>query len=418
MPAKLLDRHFARRMLPVAVVAGLVVAVVPPLAYRVVAWQKLRGQAAVYARHVAQELRVVAERQPYLWRYNAGKILQATAIHHGRRDVGAVQVTDCAGRALLPAAARPARGPAGRAPVVSRGRTVAFVDIHMAEGDERARLLGIAGAAAATGALLGLVIFLLPTRVVRRQARALGDIVDRLTAAEAALIATNAGLAARVAAGVREVRALSARVVGTQEEERRRIARDLHDSVGQSVTALRLELELARSPGETAARLDQAARQCEATLADLRRVVHDLRPPELASGALEDILRGYTERFEQRTGIAVSFRCPPGIAVGEPIATCLLRVLQEALTNVSRHARAHEVGVTLRLEDGSVVMEVADDGVGADLAAGHGGSGLAGIRERCALLGGAAVIDVRPGAGARVAVRLPRGEAPGTMEGS
>ena len=424
MPARALDRHFTRRMLPVAVFAALVVAAVPPLAYRVVAWQKLAARAEVYSRHVAEELRVLAERQPYLWRYNAGKILQATAIHRDQRDVGPITVVDCAGRSVLSAAmggpAGPRAsldagggtegdGPRGRSPVVVHGRTAAWVEVRMSTRDERPRLGGIAGAATATGLLVGLFIFVLPTRVVRRQARELGETLERLRSAEGALTSANLSLSERVAAGVREVHELSARVIGTQEEERRRIARDLHDSVGQSLTALRLELELAAGrPEETAARLSQAVRRCEETLRETRRVVHDLRPPELATAALREILRSYTERFEERTGITASFRCPAELELPEAVATCLLRVLQEALTNVSRHSGATEVGVTVALDAETVTMAISDNGVGADAAVAPEGAGLRGVRERCEFLGGAATIEMRPGAGTRVQVRLPR----------
>jgi signal transduction histidine kinase len=415
MPAQALDRHFTRRMVPVAALAALVVAAVPPLAYRVVAWQKLAARAEVYARHVAGELRALGERQPYLWRYNAGKILQATAIHRDQRDVGPVVVLDCAGRALLSADAggpTTAHGPQGRSPVVVHGRTAAWVEIRMSTRDEQPRLWGIAGASTATGLLVGLLIFVLPTRVVRRQARTLGETLDRLRSAEAALTAANQGLSARVAAGVREVHELSARVIGTQEEERRRIARDLHDSVGQSLTALRLELELAAGhPEETAARLAQAVRRCEETLKETRRVVHDLRPPELATAALREILRSYTERFEERTGITASFRCPAALELPEVVATCLLRVLQEALTNVSRHSGATEVGVTVALDAETVTMTISDNGVGADATAAPAGAGLRGMRERCEFLGGDATVELRAGAGARVEVRLPRSPA-------
>ena len=417
MPASVLGRHFALRMLPVAVGAGLVVAVVPPLAYRLVAWQRLTGQAAIYARHVARELRLVADRQPYLWRYNAGKILQATSIHEGQREVERVLVRDCAGRLIAPAdAAEPARPRrlAGRAPVTSHGQLVAWVEIVMSTRDERPRLARIARASTATGLLLGLVIFLLPTRVVRRQARLLGETLDRLREADASLTAANRDLAARVAAAVQEIRELSGHLLEIQERERSRIARDVHDVVGQSLTALGLELELARCrPDQGAEHLAKAAHLCDEALRELRHVVHDLRPPELTSGALAEILRSYTERFEERTGIAASFRCPPTLTLPEPIATCLLRVLQEALTNVSRHARAQEVGVTLAVQDGSVSMEVVDDGVGADAVPSPGGTGLRAMRERCAFLGGSATVEMRPGAGTRVSVTLPLGPGQG-----
>jgi signal transduction histidine kinase len=179
--------------------------------------------------------------------------------------------------------------------------------------------------------------------------------------------------------------------------------------VGQALTALQIDLELARSrPSEAARRLGECATVCEETLADLRRVVHDLRPPELDAGGLAEFLRAYTERFEIRTGIPVSFRTSGGDVESQEVATCLFRILQEALTNVSRHARAHEVGVSLAVRDGTVAMEVTDDGGGFDPAATPRGTGFRGMRERCDFLGGTLEVDSRPGGGTRLAIVLPR----------
>jgi signal transduction histidine kinase len=216
--------------------------------------------------------------------------------------------------------------------------------------------------------------------------------------------------AGRVVAEVREAHSLSERVVVTQEEERGRIARDLHDSVGQRLTALRLDLELARVRGDAPARLPDLAALCDEAVQDLRRVVHDLRPPELDCADLTETLRGYTERFEVRTGIATSFRCQGPVAAPEKVATCVLRVLQEALTNISRHAGAHEVAVVVKVTERSLTLEVADDGCGYDPSAPSSGTGLRGIRERCAFWGGAVEVESSPGAGTMLRVRLPLGE--------
>jgi signal transduction histidine kinase len=377
VPIATLERDFSRRMLPVAALAALVLAAVPPVAYRLVAWQKLEGQARVYASSIGVGVRRAAERDPYLWRYNLPKVLQATAGHRGQQDIGEVRVTDCAGTTLfaperLAVGTGDAGGPVGRAPVALRGRTVAWVEVSSDPQHERATLARIAAASGVLGVTVGLVVFLLPVRVVRRRAREIAEAVGRI-----------------------------------QEEERSRIGRDLHDSVGQALTALQIDLELARNrPAEAADRLRECATACEETLKDLRRVVHDLRPPELAAGELAEFLRAYTERFEVRTGIAVSFRASGGEVASGEVATCLFRILQEALTNVSRHARASEVGIVLAVSDGTVTMEVSDDGAGFDPAAGHG-SGLRGMRERCDFLGGTLAVHSRPGEGTRVSVTLP-----------
>lgn len=378
MPIATLERDFSRRMLPVAAFAAVVLAIVPPLAYRLVAWQRLEAQARVYATGIGVGIRRAVERDPWLWRYNLPKVLQATAGHRAQPDIGQVRVTDCGGTTLFAPdrldIGTGAAGPAGWANVALGGRTVAWVEVRTDPSHERATLARIAAGSAALGLAVGLLVFLIPVRVVRRRAREIAEAVGRI-----------------------------------QEAERSRMGRDLHDSVGQGLTALQIDLELARSrPDEAARRLGECATVCEETLADLRRVVHDLRPPEIEAGGLAEFLRAYTERFEVRTGIPVSFRTSGGDVASQEVATCLFRILQEALTNVSRHAAAHEVGVALAVADGSVTMEITDDGRGFDPAAASRGMGLRGMRERCDFLGGTFEVRSRPGGGTRIAIVLPR----------
>lgn len=410
MPARTLPRHFARRMLPLAALAAITVAAVPPISYDLIAMAKLRDQGRLYAGSIAAALGVAAERQPSLWRYNVAKVIQATAPHRKLKDIARVRITDCAGTTLfapehLAVGTGTGGGPAGWAAINRGGQAVAFVQVQMDPTDERQRLARIAAASCLIGLLLGLLLFLFPTRVVRRQAQALSETLEQLQLAEARLTQANRELSARVDAAVADVRSLSERVVGVQENERRRIARDLHDGVGQSLTALRIELELAQKSGETA-RLAEAARTCEEALSELRRVVRDLRPLELESGSLREALHALTERFELRTGVATSLRMS-GEVRSEDTALCVLRILQEALTNVAKHAGAHEVGVTLAAAGGEVRLEVVDDGAGFDPAARSDGAGLPGVRERCAFLGGTVSIESAPGRGTTLRVRLP-----------
>jgi two-component system sensor histidine kinase UhpB len=208
-------------------------------------------------------------------------------------------------------------------------------------------------------------------------------------------------------------RALLERALRVQEEERRNIARELHDEVGQSLTALKLMLD-ARPVPDTAARR-RAMRQDAAGIVDdlLRRIRNlslDLRPPMLDDLGLMVALTWHLDRYRERTGIrvrlaaeGVSGRCPLDVE------TTAFRVVQEALTNVARHAGASEASVEVRAEPTGVVVSVADDGRGFDsvtvLATAIGG--LAGLRERVVLLGGNVRIASSPGAGTRVEARIP-----------
>jgi len=381
MPGENLDRRFARRLLPLALLIGVAVAVAPALTFRWVAAHLLREQAAIYAGQVAAGLQRAAEQQPYLWRYNAAKVLWAAGVHRGQEDIGSVAVLDCAGRALFgpPAIALGTGrvdGPAGQAPVVRGNHVVAHVRVQM--DPTRLRRVGgwVTVGAGLFGLLLGLAIYLYPTRVVRRQARRLADTQG---------------------------------VVGVQETERLRIARDLHDGVGQTVTALQVELELARrEPDDAAGHLAQATRLADQVLDETRAAVFALRPPQLDDQSLDQALRACAEDFEVRTGTPTAVRVEGAIgAVPEDTAAALLRILQEALTNASRHAAAREVAVVLRRQAGALTLLVSDDGQGFDPGQQQAGAGLRGIRERAAALGGAARIDSVAGQGTRLEVRLP-----------
>ncbi len=382
MTAPAPGRAFARRMAPAAVLVGVLVALAPPAVYTAVGVRLAADQARVYASHLAASLRPVVLRQPRLWRYNAGKVVAATAPHRDHPDIASVRITDCRGETLF----TPARlavgtgapgGPAVRAAVRGHGGTVAWVEVRLDPGPHRRTRNLLALASGLLGLLLGGLVYLYPTRVVRRQAVRLEE---------------------------------GRSVVRIQEEERRRIARDLHDGLGQSLTALKLGLEAARAhPAEVSGRLEEAGHTCDETLEELRRVVHDLRPPGLEAGDVTEVLRALTERFELRTGIRVSLSARLAVRPSEELAVALLRVAQEALANVGKHARASEVGVVLEGTARTVELEVHDDGGGFDPEADNGGSGLPGIRERVAFLGGSVAVHSEPGGGARLTVRLPLG---------
>ena len=405
--------YFARRMLPVSIVVGMVVALSPPLLYWRVAGEQLRTQAREEAAAIARAVDGVALKQPFFWRYNLYKLVGATAGHRSAAPLGEVRITDCAGGTLLSGTelglgSGRTGGPAEWAPVAPRGRVIAWAEVTMDPAGLHAAVTRIAVTSTTVGSGLALLLFLFPTRVVRRQAGILGETLERLAAAEKGLVDANQDLRRRVDEAVREVRALSERVLSIQEEERGRMARDLHDSVGQLLTGLQIELGLIeRRPDEAAQRAGDALDLCERTLVELRRVVRDLRPIELESGGLTEALRACAERFEVRTGVVTAFRHEGGEVRGDALSTCLLRVLQEALTNVTKHADALEVAVVFKVEPSRVALEVRDDGKGFDPGAPGAGAGLRSIRERVRFEGGTASVESAPGRGTRVVVELP-----------
>jgi two-component system, NarL family, sensor histidine kinase UhpB len=211
----------------------------------------------------------------------------------------------------------------------------------------------------------------------------------------------------------RDLRELSASVVEAREEERRRIARELHDELGQRLTALKIDLATlaaqARLP-DSDPRVGGMQAMLDDTLASVRRIASDLRPLMLDDLGLIAAIEWLARDASRRMGIAVHTRLPlEEPAVAQRVATALYRMVQEALTNVARHAQAQSVDVALQAHDGDLVLTVADDGVGLpEQALQRAGSfGLMGLRERAHLLGGQIDIQRRPQGGTTLTVRLP-----------
>jgi PAS domain S-box-containing protein len=209
------------------------------------------------------------------------------------------------------------------------------------------------------------------------------------------------------------------RLVTAQEDERRRVSRELHDSFGQLLTGLTLAVRAARDAGPlpppAAAALDQVGRLAD----DLARTAHDLavrlRPTALDDIGLSAALGQLVAEWSARTGVAADFDAAGlGAARLTPDAeSAVYRIVQEALTNVARHARASRVSVAVGQSDGQVAVAVEDDGAGFDPAGGAGGRlGLAGMRERAALAGGALEVESAPGSGTTVLARIPLSRPP------
>lgn len=206
--------------------------------------------------------------------------------------------------------------------------------------------------------------------------------------------------------------AYSRRVVGAQESERRRIAHELHDEIGQALTGLKLTLEdHERLP--PAAVTARVARARELT-ADLLRRVHDLsldlRPAMLDDLGLEPALVWLVERYTTQTSVEVDLTCAGLEARLDPqVETAAYRIIQEALTNVARHAGVKRAAVDCSVSEGSLRVEVADHGLGFDLEAIPIGasSGLVGMEERVRSAGGKLWLRAAPGRGATVVAQLP-----------
>ncbi|MGZ6123362.1 MAG: MHYT domain-containing protein [Myxococcales bacterium] len=205
----------------------------------------------------------------------------------------------------------------------------------------------------------------------------------------------------------------SHRLIAAQEAERQRVARELHDEIGQSLTAIRLDLDAmkhaARDP-LLATRLSESIKMVDHALEEVRELSLDLRPPLLDEVGLVAALRSFVDREARRAGLnAVVLAEPQDIRLHPELETACFRIAQEALTNVVRHAGARNVRLELARTDKELHLRIVDDGKGFDVEAKGrpGGLGLLGMRERALIAGGAIQIRSDPGRGTEVHVRFP-----------
>lgn len=223
---------------------------------------------------------------------------------------------------------------------------------------------------------------------------------------------------AAMRASAAELRSLSRRLVEVQETERRHLARELHDEVGQTLTGLDIMLEmLARAQPDAALPTLETARRYVRDLSQLvRRLSLDLRPSMLDDLGLLPSLLWLYDRFSGQTGVQVRFHHDGVDRRFAPVVeTAAYRIVQEALTNVARHARTAAVDVQLIADERTLQLQIEDAGVGFEPAlatSGRASSGLAGMRERATLLGGQILVESAPGRGTLILVELPLAEEP------
>lgn len=400
-----LTRWFRRRMLPLVAFVGVVVFVAAPLAYflnkRHELWQEARAEAT----RAALVLHAEIDQRPQLWRYNAPKLLERLAAE-GLLGGRLLEIRTSDGEAVpLESVATPRRPIWGRADVLIGGARAASVWVALDAAPLVSATAGLASAFAGLALLLCAILYLMPMRAIATAQRRIQALLGELA-------------------------------LTLQEEDRRRIARDLHDGAGQALTAARLRLlALARGaraqnvdpgekktgdPGEKetgAPKSEKNGGKGEAALADIsqlldeaieevRRSVYTLAPPALGELGLGGALQRHCEAFAGATGLSVLCEIEDLPPLRPGVETACYRIVQEALTNTARHANARRAWVQLRVETGTLCLSVYDDGE-APATAPHEGIGLLGIRERARLLGGHADITIAPDHGLRIEVRLP-----------
>jgi len=223
----------------------------------------------------------------------------------------------------------------------------------------------------------------------------------------------------KLKATTEQLRALSASVQSAREEESKRIAREIHDELGGALTSWRWDLEEIRDemsmtldPSQVATvrnKIEGMIKLTETTLDTVRRLASELRPAALELGLVQG-LEWQALQFENRTGIPVQLECAvEKIDLDNGQATAVFRILQEALTNIQRHAQATQVTITCREESGQFVLAIKDNGrgFGETEKSARESLGLLGMRERAHLTGGEINIESAEGEGTKITVQVP-----------
>jgi PAS domain S-box-containing protein len=301
--------------------------------------------------------------------------------------------------------------------------TSAEIGLSFYHGEHRAAIERAVREAVESGKPYDLELELISAKGVRKWVRTIGhprvehgrvvrvsgsfqDITDRKQA-EAAL-----------RENARQLETLSRRLLAAQESERRRVAHELHDEIGQLLTVVKLDLQtVLRQPGTAALApaLKEGMESIDRVVARVRDLSLDLRPSMLDDLGLVPALRWYVQRQTQRLGpeVKVTLTLPPALPrLPSETETACFRIAQEALTNVARHAGAQRIEVTLDARNRHIALSIHDDGRGFDTDAARrqthgGGFGLLGMRERAELAGGRLTIDSSPGRGTTVRAHFP-----------
>jgi signal transduction histidine kinase len=431
-----LERHLAARLGPLAFFLFVVVAISAPLVYLVRGIQTIRTRAQSTAKLVAESIQEEAQQRPVLWRYDAPKLLRNVSLPTENQSIIVrIDLTDEQGR-VIDLGQQPPPSEADREllwhhePIsVDRGLAQVWVGVTTQEVERQGSLIFLGFAvlgAALAGVMYGLPLkaLVVAQRRIDVSQRALEDLNINL---EATVVERSSQLRAaldEVRDKEQRLRELSGRAVAMQEAERRALSRELHDSAGQALTAIRINLQLLSQLAGNDGAKSMATRTvglADSTLEEIRRVVDRLAPAVLDDLGLRGAIERHCDDFSERTGVEIDYLFEdldkPGLDTG--VETAAYRIVQESLTNVTRHAKAERVDIHVyRSDAGSaddrVVLDIRDDGVGFDLevARAKGRRGLEGMRERVELLGGTIELSSAPGAGVQIHVELPVAVSP------
>jgi signal transduction histidine kinase len=429
-----LRSYFIPRVLPLLLTFVFLFSISAPAAFSFIKMKELRERGENLSLQVSNFLRREAYANPVLWKYDTSKLLGHIQDVSFQPQLAGIIVEDERGKPVNEAAGdrlEALRSPSilwSSSPLAIGGRTHGKVFVGFDSRDIRRTSLLLILPFLVFGFLLSGGIAFYTIRILDRSQEEIDRLFDETAVKGKQLDDLNRNLELEVKRKTEELRKACGEIeqargdlarIATkssllQEEERKSTARELHDSLGQVMTAIRIDLELLSGPsaGEDERRraLAGCIRRVDESLDELRKIVERMRPPILDCAGLRSAIEKVVETFEETTGVPVEKRVDiseGGIAPAVEIAC--YRIVQEGFTNITRHAKAKTVELAVGTRDGLLAIDICDDGVGFDAAsaAANGGSGLAGIRERAELLGGNARWETAPGRGCRLTVALP-----------
>ncbi len=408
-PRLALARDLGLRSAPLLAAVVVVVSLSAPTAHHVVSVGELRVRASSVAHELSEALALEAARRPILWRYDSPKLVAHLQRYRPDAAIARIRVLDERGVLVAHVGDDGPTTAWERARIADAGAVWVGVDL----ADVRAASLGLLGIFSGLALVLAALLWWLPRRALDEAEARILDLFADLRASRAALADLNRDLEGQVASRVselkhanselalheRRLRELTTRAVSLQEAERRAIGRELHDGVGQVLTAVRLRVQLL--PAGTDAR-DRILALVDRVIEEVRHAVELLGPSIVREVGLAESVR----RLLDDAPFEVTLESD---ALGElpaALETTAYRIAQEATHNATRHSQAARLEVTLRREASALVFRVHDDGVGFEVDASREGHGLRTMRERAELLGGTLALtsDAR---GTTIEARLP-----------
>jgi signal transduction histidine kinase len=426
-----LPHYLGSRLLPLAVLVASAVSLGAPAAMLDLRMRELRGQAQTTGRSVAALISREALQRPVLWRYDTLKLVEHVSAHEQQSNVRRIEITDLDGHPLGFGVgadlARLAHADVlwGSARIEINGDPVGDVWVGVSASSARRDALLLLIPFSLLGLLLAVLIYRIPLRAAVEAEDRISTLVTELDRSRRALVDRGEDLEREVEARSSELssayaelkqkearlRDLSSRAVVLEEDERRAIARELHDSAGQALTAIRIHLQLIGERVKESEPMRELVKKTLAmtdeTVEEIRRAVRMLGPAILDEIGLAQALDRYCDDFAERTEAEVHHSIELGeTKLSAAVESACYRITQEALNNVAKHAKASRVDVRIAVEGDLLVIEVEDTGRGFSTSERGDGRGLTGMRERAELLGGSLRVRSVPGEGTKLRAEL------------